>query len=70
MNNFFSFFFLKKKGTHHVRRCETTIRNDGYQSIFRLVFQGEYVVRCPLVRKIWLGQLTKGKTSPLVFFSG
>ena len=40
----------------------------GYRSIFRLVFQREYVVRCPLVRKVWPGQLPKGKKSPLDFF--
>ena len=30
-----------------------------FHSIFRLVFQGDYVVRCPLVRMDWPGQPSK-----------
>ena len=30
----------------------STLRTDGYHSLFRLVSQGKHVVRCPLVRKV------------------
>ena len=39
-------------------------------SLFRLVCQGEYVVRCPPVRKVWPGQLSKERKVPWVSFLG
>ena len=41
-----------------------TLRTDRCHSILRLASQGEYVVRCPLVRMVWPGHFPKGKISP------
>ena len=38
-------------------------------STFLFTSQGEYVVRCSLLRKVWSGQRTKGKKSAGFLFS-
>ena len=40
----------------------------GYRSIFRLVYQWEFVGCCPRVCMVWPGQLPKGKFTWFLFF--